>query len=680
MRRTFRKALSLARAAALHPLVAFRVLSSKFKYLGAYFSLAMVLVSLGAIAAIHPSSRLLDFQNSLFGTYVATSLAILWLSLVLLWHSSSSSTRINRTTPGGPPNAQNAGGQLSQTLSFLKANRLRKLTPDPVRVGIVSDEFTALSIEHWARLTHLTPANFTEVLEQEDLQMVLIESAWKGHEGSWLGKLRNGPSQEIRELIFSAKSLGLPIVFWNKEDPVHFDEFVELATLADLVLTTDVNCVERYKVAGISKVEIMQFGINPLIHNTFGAIYSRASATYAGSFYSKYKARSAKVIEFLSPIPKHRLVIRDRNFGNPYYRFPAGLSASVQGSLPYLTLLSEQKLHRAALNFDSVTDSPTMFSRRVVELMASGVPVVSTQSQGLKGFVDKGLVLECNAPEEMSAEVAHLVSSSHLAKTLGKTASRFAFENLDTRNGFHNILNQIGVELPLRHLPSVDIICSTNRPDQLEHLLRQISRQKYSQLANIHIGIHGFKSDMSQLFDLASKEGLAKKVSFSFHPVERSLGAVLDALSKETEASFVAKFDDDDYYLPNYLIDQVDAAIFTDAEVVGKWTRVVHLQEGDWFGLQFPDNENQFTKLVGGSTILAKRDALSLGFADLKVGEDTDFLNRVRYEGGAIYSTDYMNYFFSRRQSGHAWQLTQSEIRGNTTFVGYGTPERYVEC
>ena len=113
---------------------------------------------------------------------------------------------------------------------------------------------------------------------------------------------------------------------------------------------------------------------------------------------------------------------------------------------------------------------------------------------------------------------------------------------------------------------------------------------------------------------------------------------------------------------------------------MGKWSRIVHLQEGDWFGIQFPGNENSFTRLVGGSTILAKKDALSLGFSDLQVGEDTDFLNRVRYEGGAIYSTDYLNYFFSRRQSGHTFERGQSETKRKTTFIGYGSPERYVEC
>lgn len=680
MERSFGSIKNLALTAAREPLRTFRVVSSKLKFHGAYFSLSMAFISLGVLSLLAAQMDVLGLQNPGIITFLATSLTILWLALAFLWHGVSTETAGKNASSGGSPKTITASPATSVMVNFTKTNRTRKLASDPIKIAIVSDEFTALSIEHWSYLHPLTPSNFTEVLDHEDIQIVLIESAWKGHENSWVGKLRNGPSDEMKDLILKAKARRLPVIFWNKEDPVHFKDFIELACLADLVLTTDENCVERYSAAGVSSVEVMSFGINPLIHNTFGATHENSASVYAGAFYSKFQARSAKVAEFLTRIPPKNLIIRDRFYGNSNHKFPAALSSSIRPSLPYLSLLSEQKLYRAGLNFDTVTNSSTMRSRRVVELMASGVPVVSTSSTGTKEFEDKGLILVCATPEDMSDQLRYLGYNSHLSKAFGKTASRFALENLDTRIRFGDVLDRYGLDLPPRQLPSVDVICSTNRLGQLEHLLGQISRQNYAKILSVQIGLHGLRPQRSWLTDQVSKAGLSDKVNFSFHPATKTLGRVLDDLSKDTGADYVAKFDDDDFYFPNYLVDQVDAAIFTDAEVVGKWTRIVHVEDGDRFGLQFRGHENKFTKHVGGSTILAKKEAISLGFSDLSVGEDTDFLNRVRYDGGSIYSTDYLNYFYSRRLSGHTWVRSTSQIEGSLEFLGYGFPERYVEC
>src|SRR5690606_42129684 len=43
----------------------------------------------------------------------------------------------------------------------------------------------------------------------------------------------------LSELLAHCRSQGIPSLFWNKEDPVHFDRFRKAAALCDHVFTTD---------------------------------------------------------------------------------------------------------------------------------------------------------------------------------------------------------------------------------------------------------------------------------------------------------------------------------------------------------------------------------------------------------------------------------------------------------
>ncbi|BDZ42873.1 hypothetical protein GCM10025865_21720 [Paraoerskovia sediminicola] len=50
-------------------------------------------------------------------------------------------------------------------------------------------------------------------------------------------------STELRGITRWCRENDVPTVFWNKEDPVHFDLFVATAALFDVVFTTDVDSI-----------------------------------------------------------------------------------------------------------------------------------------------------------------------------------------------------------------------------------------------------------------------------------------------------------------------------------------------------------------------------------------------------------------------------------------------------
>lgn len=260
-----------------------------------------------------------------------------------------------------------------------------------LRVGIIADEFTTETLRPSLDLVPLDRAGWRDQLEGLDL--IFIESAWKGNDGQWLrgvGRYDDDEHADVVALLGRARELGIPSVFWNKEDPVHIERFIATASLCDHVFTTDANCVPRYLAAGVGTVRTasaLPFYAQPLIHNPLpGRRPYDASVAYAGTYYGeRYAKRSAELSRLLTVAQPFGLSIYDRQAAIPDspYHFPAIFRGNVRGSLPYDEVIDSYKAHLANLNVNSVADSPTMFSRRVVEVAACGGVVLSGPGRGI---------------------------------------------------------------------------------------------------------------------------------------------------------------------------------------------------------------------------------------------------------------------------------------------------------
>ncbi|MHC5560395.1 glycosyltransferase [Kocuria sp. U4B] len=263
-----------------------------------------------------------------------------------------------------------------------------------LRVGIIADEFTTETLRPSVHLVPLDPRSWRDQLEQEALDLVLVESAWKGNGGAWHGKVGYYDDEsfaDLRKLLHACRTRGLPTLFWNKEDPVHFNRFARTAARCDHVFTTDAGRVGAYLSLShhqITTVSSMPFYAQPAIHNPLpGAMPAQDTVSYAGSYYGdRYKERSQQLLDLLEPLTRTGLTIYDRQHDDPAspYRFPPQLAPFVAGSLPYEQVLDAYKAHVANINVNSVGDSPTMFSRRVVEIAASGGVVLSGPGRGLQ--------------------------------------------------------------------------------------------------------------------------------------------------------------------------------------------------------------------------------------------------------------------------------------------------------
>src|SRR5699024_7407611 len=90
---------------------------------------------------------------------------------------------------------------------------------------------------------------------------------------------------------------------------------------------------------------------------------------------------------------------RIHNDPNSPYRLPERFKRYAQPSLSYPEMCQAYMAHPIHLNGNSVTESPSMFSRRVVEISASGASVLSSPGRGVDETL-AGTVPTVDTPDE----------------------------------------------------------------------------------------------------------------------------------------------------------------------------------------------------------------------------------------------------------------------------------------
>ena len=220
---------------------------------------------------------------------------------------------------------------------------------------------------------------------------ILVESAWSGYKDKWRYKIANYPDYpernnvELRRLLELADKYNIPAVFWNKEDGAHFNRFIDSASLFKYILTVDSNCVERYRaILGNSvKVGVLPFAVQPKFHYPTDLPPRYNESLFVGSYSQHiHNARQKwQDIAFTAASP-YGLTIVDRNSDrkSDVYRYPDLPNMTIKPAVPYDQTGELFRQYSHCLNVNTVTDSPSMFSRRLIEIMACGRLAVTNPS------------------------------------------------------------------------------------------------------------------------------------------------------------------------------------------------------------------------------------------------------------------------------------------------------------
>jgi hypothetical protein len=300
-----------------------------------------------------------------------------------------------------------------------------------LRVALISDEITRHCLASVCDTVNLTPLNWRFLLRVWKPDFLLVESAWLGRANSWKYKIASYPDHPTRnnlqlaKLIAFARDRGIPTVFWNKEDGVHFDRFIASARLFDHVFTVDENCVERYRslVNSATTVNTLMFPVQPATHSFDGFNFKHHRANFVGSYNLHIHDRRRYWQDMFFGAASNvglGLTIVDRNSSRKSsdYRYPTLKDMQVLPSALHEHTARIYKDYLVSLNVNTIEDSPTMYSRRLVEILACGGIAVTNPSPAVDRLFKDYCHVVHNADEacELFDRLKHGPSSDDLAR------------------------------------------------------------------------------------------------------------------------------------------------------------------------------------------------------------------------------------------------------------------------
>ncbi|MGP9728603.1 glycosyltransferase family protein [Glutamicibacter sp. AOP3-A1-12] len=552
-----------------------------------------------------------------------------------------------------------------------------------VKVASILDKFSESAFSYEWENVALTKSNWREQLTGCDL--LFVESAWSGNNNEWRYCLTgaSAPRPEVIELVNYAKEESIPTIFWNKEDPPHFADFLRTAALFDVVLTTDDSCVDRYKEQlKHDNVGVLPFAAQPKIHNPIrpGNIFRNKQVSFGGMYFAhKYPERRAQMEYLLPAAAKFDFDIFSRQLGgDEKYQFPEPFDKNVVGSLEYEQMLTAYHAYNVFLNVNSVTSSSTMCARRIFEILASGAAIVSAPSPAIEAFFPNGLVPMPETEEEAYSDIRALLQPGGYRAKLIQKAQRKIWAEHTFAHRVGSILEWAGKPMPLTK-PSVSVIAPTFRPDYIDHILQSVGRQVNVDL-ELNLLLHGFDADSNLIKSKARDLGI-REINVITAPREASLGENLNRLVAASSGEVITKMDDDDYYGANYLEDLLNARMYSGADIVGKAASYIHFESKNATILSYAASENRFVNFVRGATLTASRDLfLEVPFRDLKKSEDSTFIKEVLAGNGTVYAADRFNFWVRRssNSSHHTWTVEDRDLFATGPVVSYGNPDEYV--
>lgn len=415
---------------------------------------------------------------------------------------------------------------------------------DDIKAACIMDDF---SFSLFSNEIDLIPVDFERWFEpfEKGVNLFLVESFWRGSGGSWKSVAYNYNYKErelLRKIVRWCRAAGIPTVFWNKEDPVHFDEFVDLAIEFDHIFTTDSGCVEKYKALG-KDAQVLMFAAQPSLHNPIEVFDERKDrACFAGSWIPLYPERTADFERIADAIADYGLDIYDRNLtrGDPRYAYPEKYRGMIKGTLKGDEILQAYKGYRFGLNMNSVKDSETMLARRVFELMACNTPVLSNDSLALRTLF--GDLAICSDDAQKVRQRLDLLRSDPLEyRRLRQKAMREVMLHHTLPDRVGQIAEALGIPAPSKFRKVLCIVKDLNEREQLQ---KDLDAQTHRDL---EIEVLDGK-DLKDLWPAA----------------------------KEQNALIVRMFPGD-HHGPNYLLDMAMAFFYSPAEMV---TKLCHFADG----------------------------------------------------------------------------------------------------
>lgn len=267
-----------------------------------------------------------------------------------------------------------------------------------LKLALVSDDLTRVALERECQVRNVTPRNAARLFKRWKPDLLFVESAWNGYRDTWRYKIASYPdhprrnNRTLAKAVAIARDLGIPAVFWNREDGVHFARFIESASLFDRVLTVDNTMIPAYRetLGPGARIGTMMFAASKSLHYpTWEDPQKRAAfvGSYSTHIHDKRREWQDMMFDAIHPLG---LTAFDRNSKRrpEVYRFPDRPWIDIRPAVPNHVTPAIFRRHIVNLNVNTITGSQTAFSRRLVEVLACGGFIVSNETEAVRAQFD----------------------------------------------------------------------------------------------------------------------------------------------------------------------------------------------------------------------------------------------------------------------------------------------------
>lgn len=428
----------------------------------------------------------------------------------------------------------------------LKKNKLKE-----IRMACIMDKFTFESYNPECLLFQLTPSDWQKEMEAFNPDLLFVESAWQGKNNLWYRKIANN-SEEFYLLTDYCKRQGIPIIFWNKEDPIYTDTFMPAAKCADYVFTTDIDCIKKYKKClKHERVYLLHFAAQPKVHNPIEKYERKDKFCFAGAYYHRYPKRTAVFDKFAKIFLEMKgLDIYDRNYQNsrPEHAFPSEYEPYILGKLESNEIDVAYKGYIYGINMNSVDQSQTMFARRVFEMMASNTITIGNYSRGVKNLFGD-LTICTNDSEELRNRLRAICENERNYRKYRLAGLRKVLSEHLYEDRLSYIIDKVfGLELK-KEMPFINLILRDN--------------------GNTAYGIetfHKLKYKNKKLYIIGDGEELGHK-NIVVISKEDANNVIINEFFAD---GMIGVLSTDNYYGENYLMDFALAARYSNVKAYGK--------------------------------------------------------------------------------------------------------------
>jgi glycosyltransferase involved in cell wall biosynthesis/spore maturation protein CgeB len=438
-----------------------------------------------------------------------------------------------------------------------------------LKVAAVMDEFTYHSYAPECNLRQLTSEGALDELETFQPDLLFIESAWRGKDELWNRKIGT-LSHELKKVLEWCRERHVPTVFWNKEDPIHFETFLTTAQQFDHVFTTDIDCIARYKAAlGHERVYLLPFACQPKIHNPVELYVRKDAFCFAGAYYVRYPERTRDLENYVAELPKFKpLEIFDRNFGKDdvNYKFPPSYEPYIVGTLPFDEIDKAYKGYRYAINLNSIKQSQTMFARRVYELLGSNTITISNFSRGVR-LLFGDLVIASDSGKEVVDRLGRMDEEASAKFRLAGLRKVMQEHTYGHRLAY--VASKAFSVQPEVSVPTVLCVAQADSAQACQRLIVDFLQQTHPHRRLIIVANEGVEIEAISC------------------PDDQRVSILKDAPARRLKLRNVLKADAwfsvwsaDDYHGPNYLLDLAIATRYAHKPLVGKAERYQLSPEG----------------------------------------------------------------------------------------------------